>query len=97
MRAESTVHDDVLARGKCRPGRTEPEDGAGNLLGRSDAANRGLCHNRFFHLGLPLPKARSNISVWIGPGDTLLTRTPCPANSSAADFVRPMTANLLAA
>ena len=53
LRAESTVHDDVLARGECRPGRTEPEDGAGNLLGRSDAANRGLCHNRFFHLGLP--------------------------------------------
>ena len=97
LRAESTVHDDVLARGECRPGRTEPEDGAGNLLGRSDAANRGFCHVVFFISVSPSPKARSNISVWIRPGDTLLTRTPCPANSSAADLVRPMTANLLAA
>ena len=53
LRGESTVHDDVLARGECRPGRTEPEYGAGNLLGRSDAANRSLCHLRFFNLGLP--------------------------------------------
>ena|SRR5271165_70349 len=44
----------------------------------------------------PLPKARSNISVWIGPGETLLMRTPCLANSSAAVLVRPITANLLA-
>lgn len=51
----------------------------------------------FFISVSPSPKARSNISVWIRPGDTLLTRTPCPANSSAADLVRPMTANLLAA
>jgi hypothetical protein len=42
------------------------------------------------------PKVRSNISVWIGPGETLLTRTPCLANFSAAVLVRPMTANLLA-
>jgi hypothetical protein len=50
----------------------------------------------FFTSVSPSPKDRSNISVWIGPGETLLTRTPCLANSSAAVLVRPMTANLLA-
>ena len=92
----STVHDDVLARGECRTGRTEPEDRAGDLFRRADAANRVLRHIVFFMSVSPSPKARSNISVWIGPGETLLTRTPCLANSSAAVLVRPMTANLLA-
>src|SRR3974377_2280534 len=44
----------------------------------------------------PSPKARSNISVWIVPGETLLTRTPCWANSRAAVLAGPITANLLA-
>ena len=43
----------------------------------------------------PSPNARSNISVWIVPGETLLTRMPCLANSRAAVLVRPITANLL--
>jgi hypothetical protein len=50
----------------------------------------------FFTSVSPSPKVRSNISVWIGPGETLLTRTPSLANSSAAVLVRPMTTNLLA-
>ena len=57
----------------------------------------GVCVAIVFFISVsPSPKARSNISVWIGPGETLLTRTPCLANSSAAVLVRPMTANLLA-
>src|SRR5262249_6739793 len=57
----------------------------------------GVCVAIVFFISVsPSPKARSNISVWIGPGETLLTRMPCLANSSAAVLVRPMTANLLA-
>jgi hypothetical protein len=44
----------------------------------------------FFTSVSPSPKVRSNISVWIGPGETLLTRTHSLANSSAAVLVRPM-------
>src|SRR6266446_740582 len=52
LRGVSTVHDDVLARGEGRTGRTEPEHGAGDLLRRADATSRGLCRNRFLHVGL---------------------------------------------
>src|SRR5207244_3365998 len=43
-----------------------------------------------------LPVNRFNISVSIGPGATALTRTPNAGASSAADFVSPSTACLLA-
>ena len=57
----------------------------------------GFCASIAFLMSVsPSPKARSNISVWIGPGETLLTRTPCLANSRAAVLVRPITAHLLA-
>src|SRR5580698_6650841 len=42
------------------------------------------------------PVNRLNISVSTGPGATALTRTPKAIASSAADFVRPSTACLLA-
>jgi hypothetical protein len=58
--------------------------------------NRILRRHRFLCVGLALAEGRSNVSVWIVPGETLLTRTPCLANSSAAVLVRPLTANLLA-
>src|SRR6478752_4795502 len=48
----STVDGDVLACDERRTGSTEPEHGAGNLLRGADAANRGLCRNRFLHLRL---------------------------------------------
>jgi hypothetical protein len=48
----SAIHNDVLASGERRTGRTEPEHGAGDLLRRADAANRVLCRNRFLHVGL---------------------------------------------
>src|SRR4029077_11079641 len=42
------------------------------------------------------PVNRSSIPVSTGPGATALTRTPDAAPSSAADFVNPSTACLLA-
>ena len=48
----SPIHNDVLASGERRTGRTEPEHGAGDLLRRADAANQVLCRNRFLHVGL---------------------------------------------
>ena len=44
-----------------------------------------------------VPVKRVSIAVSIGPGATALTRTPKRAASSAADFVIPSTACLLAA
>src|ERR1700735_5872141 len=44
-----------------------------------------------------VPVKRFSIPVSIGPGATKLTRTPDAAASSAADFVSPSTACLLAA
>src|SRR5580704_6755442 len=43
-----------------------------------------------------VPVKRSSIPVSIGPGATMLTRTPDAAASSAADLVSPSTACLLA-
>ena len=43
-----------------------------------------------------VPVNRVSIPVSIGPGATTLTRTPDPATSSAAAFVSPSTACLLA-
>jgi hypothetical protein len=43
-----------------------------------------------------VPVNRDSMSVSIGPGATALTRTPDGAASSAADFVSPSTACLLA-
>src|SRR6185369_2453875 len=43
-----------------------------------------------------VPVKRFNIPVSIGPGATMLTRTPDGAASSAADLVSPSTACLLA-
>src|ERR1700722_5101779 len=44
-----------------------------------------------------VPVNRSSIPVSTGPGATIFTLTPVPAASSAADFVKPSTACLLAA
>ena len=43
-----------------------------------------------------VPVNRFSIGVSIGPGAMTFTRTPVPAASSAADFVNPSTACLLA-
>src|SRR5580700_2073990 len=43
------------------------------------------------------PTKRRYMSVSIAAGNTALMRMPCLPNSTAADFVRPMTACLLAA
>jgi hypothetical protein len=43
-----------------------------------------------------VPVKRFNIPVSIGPGATMLTRTPEEASSSAADLVSPSSACLLA-
>src|SRR5438105_14096313 len=40
-----------------RTGKTEPEHRAVDLLRRADAASRGLCRNRFLHVGLAFAEA----------------------------------------
>src|SRR4030095_5928370 len=50
--AKATVHNNVLARGKGCARRTEPKDGAGDLLRRADAASGTLRFNSFLHVGL---------------------------------------------
>src|ERR1700730_1588343 len=63
--------------------RGEKHDRLSDLLSLSSAFHR--------HAG-----DQASISVSTGPGATALTRTPAPAPSSAAAFVRPSTACLLA-
>ena len=48
----------------------------------------GVCVAIVFFMSVsPSPKARSNISVWMGPGETLLTRMPCLANRRDLDKI----------
>src|SRR5712692_3561133 len=55
----------------------------------------GMCVSRKFALFSFVCAKRLNIPVSVGPGPTMLTRTPVPASSMAADFVMPSTACLL--
>src|SRR6266852_1899297 len=55
----------------------------------------GMCASRKFALFSFVCAKRLNIAVSVGPGPTMLTRTPVPASSIAADFVIPSTACLL--
>src|ERR1700745_2743334 len=55
----------------------------------------GMCVSRKFALFSCVCAKWLNIRVSVGPGPTMLTRTPVPASSMAADFVIPSTACLL--
>src|SRR5258707_7815705 len=55
----------------------------------------GMCVSRKFALFCCVCAKWLNIRVSVGPGPTMLTRTPVPASSMAADFVMPSTACLL--
>src|SRR6266481_5498444 len=55
----------------------------------------GMCVSRKFALFCCVCAKWLNIRVSVGPGPTMLTRTPVPASSMAADFVIPSTACLL--
>ena len=79
----STVHGDVLTRDKRRTGSTEPEHGAGNFLRSADAANRGLCRNRFLHLGLAFTEgAVKHFGLDRAGRDTVDARIACLAKRS---------------
>jgi hypothetical protein len=55
----------------------------------------GTCASRKFALFSLVCAKWLNIPVSTGPGPTMLTRTPLPASSIAADFVMPSTGCLL--
>jgi hypothetical protein len=55
----------------------------------------GMCAPRKFALFSFVCAKRVNIAVSVGPGPTMLTRTPVPASSIAADCVIPSTACFL--
>jgi hypothetical protein len=70
----------------------QPQDGGGDFLRRSHAANRLILQKGLHGLRvISLP-----IGVSTQPGHIALTRIPCAATSIAALFVRPITPCLLA-
>ena len=66
----------------------------GNLFGGAHALGRNMCLEEICFVSFVCAKWL-NIPVSTGPGPTMLTRTPVPASSMAADFVIPSTACLL--
>ena len=90
----AAVDGDRRTRDERRLVGREKHDGLGDLFGRSRALSGTPAIKPAFLSSVPVK--RFSIPVSIGPGATALTRTPDPAASSAADFVSPSTACLLA-
>ena len=76
-------------------GAAEPQDGGGDLVGASEAADR-LARLGVGAVSSPLAIMSATIGVSIVPGQTALMRMPRGAYSSAALLVRPRTPCLVA-
>src|SRR5437868_15286166 len=94
-RGLAAVGGEDLASHEGSRGGLKEHDGASNLVRLGHAPQWHSRGQR--RLLSAVPVKRLSIPVSVGPGATALTRTPKRAASSAADFVMPSTACLLAA
>src|SRR5437016_5196494 len=83
-REHSPIHRQGCADDVGRLVRAYEHDGVGNLFGHSHALGRNVCLEEICLVFRRLRKAVKH-PVSVGPGPTMLTRTPVPASSRAAD------------